>query len=133
MDVSFVSGLIIGCFIGVVAQYFLQRISGNRDQLEEQMHKKIDWNELFNNFPLFMNSIKTDANDPECNNIREFFVVEQHAVLNSSIPRLRYELSEDNIAAVNTLEELGYIERIINNCLLYKMKEHFIRQLRSTT
>ena len=131
MDTSFVPGLLAGCVVGVIGQYYTQKLMDNRRHLEYQTHKKVDWDRLFNDYPLFMNSIKTDINDPECSNIREFFVVEQHALLNSSIPRLRYELSEDSIAAVNILEELGYIERLNNNCLLYKMEKDFITQLRS--
>ena len=88
---------------------------------------------MFQESPHFMNQIKTDMADPEHKNIREFFVVEQHVLLNSSIQRLRYDLNDETIAAVNKLKELGYIEQLKNNCLLYKMEEDFIRQLKSVT
>ncbi|MCL9684488.1 hypothetical protein [Legionella maioricensis] len=129
---SFLSGLLAGFFIGIAGQYGVKRFINNREQTaQEQQNKKMDWNKLFDEHPLFMSLIKTDVSDPENQNIREFFVVEQHALLNSSSPRLRYDLTDDNVAAVNKLEALGYIERLKNNCLLYKMREDFIVQLKS--
>ena len=129
---SFLSGLLAGCFFGIAGQYAVKRLINNREQsAQAQQNKKIDWNNLFAEYPLFMNLIKTDVSDPENQNIREFFVVEQHTLLNSSMPRLRYDLAGENVAAVTKLEELGYIERLKNNCLLYKMHEDFIIQLKS--
>lgn len=131
MDTSFLSGLLIGCFVGVVGFYYGQKFTDNRRNTEYYKHKKIDWDKLFSDYPLFMNGIKTDINDSDCKNIREFFVVEKTALLNSSIPRLRYDLSEETLAAVAKLLELGYLEQLKNNCLLYKMHTDFIAQLKS--
>jgi hypothetical protein len=129
---SFLAGLLAGCSISALGQYAVKRLINNREKsTQTQQNRKIDWNNLFEDHPLFMNLVKTDVSDPENQNIREFFVVEQNALLNSSIPRLRYDLTKNNVAAVNKLEELGYIERLKNNCLLYKMHEDFIIQLKS--
>lgn len=87
---------------------------------------------LFNDYSHFMNIIKNDVTNPNNKNIREFLVVEKEAILNSFVPRFRYELSTDLLPALNRLEELGYIEKIKNNCLHYKIEEDFIMQLNST-
>ena len=132
MSPSFLSGLLTGCFVGIVGQYGIQQFLSYKEQsTQHHENKKMDWNKLFYEHPLFMVNIKADVSNPEHQNIREFFVVEQNALLNSLIPRLRYDLTEDNIAVVNKLEELGYIERLKNNCLLYKMRDDFINQLKS--
>ena len=130
MSFSFLSGLLVGFFIGLASQYAIKTFVHNRTSREqEKKDKKIDWDKLFQEYPHFMNQIKADMVDPEQQNIREFFVVEQHALLNSAIPRLRYDLTEETLAAANKLKELGYVEQLKNNCLLYKMEEDFISQL----
>ena len=131
MSLSFISGLLTGCVIGGVGNYLAQKFIKNRPASEYNKNKKIDWEQLYQDHGVFINLIKTDMNEPENRNIREFFVVEPHALLNSSVSRLRYDLTEDNSAAVTQLAELGYIERLPNNCLLYKVQEHFIKQLNS--
>ena len=89
-----------------------RKFIGNRKQCErEQKNKKIDWDKMIQDYPIFMTQIKSDINDREYKNIREFFVVDQQTLLNSSLPRLRYELNEETITVVNRLKELGYIEQ----------------------
>lgn len=51
--------------------------------------------------------------------------------MNSSIPRLRYELSTEILAVLNRLEALGYIKKLKNNCLHFKVAEDFVIQLNS--
>ncbi|STY28654.1 Uncharacterised protein [Legionella wadsworthii] len=133
MDISFLVGFFTGCFstalIGGRVKEFIQ----HRKKLENITHKKImDLEKLFHEYPDLMNSIKKDISNPHSKNIREFLVVEKDAILNSLVPRFRYELSPDILPALNKLEDLGYIEKIKNNCLHYKIKEDFIRQLLST-
>ena len=49
--------------------------------------------------------------------------------MNSSTPRLRYDLSDETLALVKKLEQLGYIERLEHDSLLYRMEEEFIKNL----
>ncbi|WP_045097316.1 hypothetical protein [Legionella fallonii] len=131
MSVSFLFGLLTGFLVGMICQYGIKAWLNNRKHWEqEQKSKTIAWDKMLQERSHFMNQIKTDMADPEHKNIREFFVVEPHALLNSSIPRLRYDLTEETLAAVNKLKELGYLEQLKNNCLLYKMEEDFIGQLK---
>lgn len=131
MNPSFLTGLIIGCFVGVVIHSYLPKIIGNRWDAEQYGEKENEWELLFNTYPAFMNQIKHDVNQPEHAQIREFFVVDKTAIMNSAIPRLRYDLSEEVISALNQLEKLGYIEKLPNDSLLYQMEEHFVRRLQT--
>ena len=131
MNTSFLSGLFIGCLIGALGRYSILNFIGGRKDIERNQGKIHDLNMLFNEYPHFMSCIKTNVVEPQYRNIREFFVVEKDAILNMSVPRLRYDLSEEIIPALSRLKKLGYIEQIKNNCLLYKMQEDFVSQLRS--
>lgn len=133
MDTSFVYGLVAGCLSGVVGKYYFQKFIAGRHYAEGKglQSKLFHWEQICADFPEFIRQLRTDINKPEYKNIREFFVVEQQAILNSPIPRLRYDLTEDSLPAVKKLEELGYIDRIKNNCLLFTMRGDFITLLRS--
>lgn len=129
---SFLVGLVIGCGIGAVGHHYYQqyRINGS---FSENFFAKEN-NEmafLFEEYPYLMNLIKSNVNDPEYKNVREFFVVDKLAIMNSSIPRLRYDLSDETLALVNELEELGYVEQLDNDSLLYRMEDEFIMDLNS--
>lgn len=135
MDTSFVYGLVAGCLSGVVGKYYFQKFFARMDSAETGVYKSklLHWEQACIDFPEFIAQLRTDINKPEHKNIREFFVVEQQAILNSSIPRLRYDLTEDSLPAVKKLEELGYIEKIKNNCLLYGMRSDFISLLKDSS
>lgn len=83
----------------------------------------MDLDKLFNDYSHFMNRIKNDVTHPNNKNIREFLVVEKEAILNSFVPRFRYELSPDILPALNRLEELGYIEKIKTIVFIIKLKK----------
>ncbi|KTD54733.1 hypothetical protein [Legionella quateirensis] len=131
MDLSFVSGLILGCFTGLAGKYVLQKIKVKRKYDEVNKNKHLEWDQISLDYPQFTSQLREDINNPEYKNIREFFVVEQHAILNTQIPRLRYDVTDEIILVVNRLERLGFIEQVKTNCLLYKMKDDFIALLRS--
>lgn len=131
MDFSFVYGLVAGCLSGAVGKFYVQKLFDRTKKLEGNKSKQLEWDKIDTDYPRFMNQLRLDINNPENKNIREFFVVDQNAVLHSQIPRLRYDLTEDILPAVNRLEHLGYIEKIKNNCLLYKMHEEFVNLLRT--
>ncbi len=127
---GFLLGLIIGCGLGALGYYYKERhthyfSSSNRVKNNKEMAS------LFKEFPYLMNLIKSNINDPEYKNIHEFFVVDKLAIMNSSIPRLRYDLSEEMLSLLKQLEELRYIEQLEHDSLLYHMEEEFIHDLRS--
>ncbi|WP_115709541.1 hypothetical protein [Legionella sainthelensi] len=129
MSISFVYGFFTGCFVTFIGQYFLQRFISQRGCSEQINTKRFDLDKLFNDYPDFMNAIKDDLTNAHYKDIREFFVVDKDAILNSSITRLRYELSAATLVALNRLEALGYIEKLKNNCLHYKIVDDFVMQL----
>ncbi len=132
MDISFLFGFFTGSITTALGGLQVQKFINNRRNIGSIKNKKIlDLGRLFNDYPHFMSVIKNDITHPNCKNIREFFVVDKDAILNSSVPRFRYELSADILPALNRLEELGYIEKIENNCLHYKIEEDFIMQLQA--
>lgn len=130
MNVSFLYGFITGCLTTAIVLYYVQKLIDNRNRTEQIKNKKFDLDRLFNDYPDFMGTLKCYINDPNCVNIREFFVVDKNAILNSSIPRFRFELSEDILPVLKKLEDLGYIQKINNNCLLYKIGDNFMNQLK---
>ena len=127
---SFLFGMLIGCGLGAVGHHFyLQyKLNGSfsKGYLVRQEHEMVA---LFQQDPYLMNLIRSNINDPEYKKIREFFVVDKHAIMNSSTPRLRYDLSDETLALVKKLEQLGYIERLEHDSLLYRMEEEFIKNL----
>ena len=123
MASSFSTGLVMGCMIGAIGQYCVQLFLGGKNE------KQTALNELFQTHSHFMEQLKKDINEPVNAQIREFFVVDKMAIMNSSVPRLRYDLSEEIISLLNQLEELGYIQMLPNDSLLYQINEHFIRDL----
>ncbi|WP_454785218.1 hypothetical protein [Legionella sp. WA2024007413] len=132
MNTSFLFGFLSGCFTTALGGWQVQKFVQNKNKTEHIKQKKIlDLDKLFNEYSHFMSVIKNDVTNPNFKNIKEFFVVDKDAILNSSVPRFRYELSPDVLPALNRLEELGYIEKVQNNCLHYKIAEEFIMQLKS--
>lgn len=131
MNILFLFGFLAGCFATVIAQYCFQKFINPQRYPEQNDTKKLDLDKLFDAYPDFMNAIKNDLTAPNYENIREFFVVDKDAILNSVIPRLRYELSTEILPALNRLEVLGYIQKLKNNCLHYKIEEDFVMQLKS--
>ncbi|EHL29639.1 hypothetical protein [Legionella drancourtii] len=131
MNFSFLTGLVIGCMLGAMIHCYLQKFTGNRREMERYKEKKNEWDLLFNNYSLFMNQLKNDINEPMYANIREFFVVDKTAIMNSSIPRLRYDLIEEIMPALHQLEALGYIQKLPNDSLLYKMEDDFVTRLKA--
>lgn len=133
MDTTFLFGFLTGCLTTALAGWHVQKYINNKKNTKNIKNKKIlGLDKLFNDYSHFMNIIKNDVTNPNNKNIREFLVVEKEAILNSLVPRFRYELSTDLLPALYRLEELGYIEKIKNNCLHYKIEEDFIMQLKST-
>lgn len=129
---SFILGLIVGGGLGAVGHYYMQQYRANRTNLELISNKKNNaMVELFEQYPYLMNLIKSNLTAPEYRNIREFFVVDKQAIMNSSVPRLRYDLSEEVLLLLKNLEQFEYIERLEHDSLLYRMGDGFVAQLKS--
>ena len=127
---SFIFGLVLGCGIGAAGHYYLQQFRANRVNAQQISNKRNnDMVELFEQYPYLMNLIKSNLSDPEYRNIREFFVVDKTAIMNSSVPRLRYDLSEEILPLLKSLEQFEYIERLEHDSLLYRIEEDFVIQL----
>lgn len=130
MASSFSAGLVMGCIIGAIGQYCVQLFlgSGGAGSIKKN-EKQTALTELFQTHSHFMEQLRKDINEPVNAQIREFFVVDKMAIMNSSVPRLRYDLSEEIIPLLNQLEELGYIQMLPNDSLLYQINEQFISDL----
>lgn len=127
MNISFLYGFILGCLTTIIFSYGIKKLATNgKGHSERVKNKKIELEQLFMQHPDFMNKLKSDIDNPEYASIREFLVVDKNAILNASIPRFRYELSEDILPVLNKLEALNYIQSFKNNCLHYKMEEDFV-------
>ena len=131
MNSSFLTGLVIGCMLGAIIPYYMQKFMGSRREMERNREIKNEWDSLFKTYSLFLTQIKNDINEPMYANIREFFVVDKTAIMNSSIPRLRYDLTDEIMPALHQLEALKYIQKLPNDSLLYKMEDDFVTQLKS--
>ena len=125
MNPSFLAGLVIGCFAGIMIHSYLRKIISSRGDVESNREKRNEWDLLFNTFPYFMNQIKNDVNNPDNVHIREFFVVDKTAIMNSAIPRLRYDLSTEVMPALNQLKNFLMIPYSIKwkNILLNSFKQ----------
>ena len=131
---SFLFGLLIGGGLGAVGHHYFQHYRANGSYSDGFFAKKEKENEmasLFKHYPYLMNLIKSNINDPEYKKVREFFVVDPLAIMNSSVPRLRYDLSDDALSLLKRLEELGYVEQLDHDSLLYRMEDEFIADLNS--
>ncbi|PJD95868.1 MAG: hypothetical protein CK426_06930 [Legionella sp.] len=125
---SFLSGLLLGCIIGVVGYYSIHRYF-TQDQEEGVNSQEEDILSLFNDFPQEMQVLCAMLFMPEHQNIREFFVVDPSAIMNSATPRLRFNLSEGLLHLIARLEEWGCIEQLEHDSLLYKIEEDFFEDL----
>lgn len=129
---SFLSGLIVGCGIGAVGHYCWQHYVINKSHAElMSAQQKNDLAFLFEAYPYLMNLIKNNLCSIAYKNVCEFFVVDKSAIMNSLIPRMRYDLTDDMMALLKHLSAKGYIERLENDSLLYRMNEEFIIQLKN--
>lgn len=131
MTSSFIMGFLLGFSACAVLQYVAQFFTDRRDAREEQMEKENELDLLFETHFDFFNQMKNDVEDPTNAHVREFFVVNKEAIMSSSQPRLRYDLSDDVVDVLERLDELEYITRIPNDSLLYKIEEEFVDELRS--
>jgi hypothetical protein len=130
ITMSFIIGLFLGCILGAVAQYYLQQHRDTRQHSELIVDKNNqDMVHLFAQYPYLMNLIKSHINDQEYQEIREFFVVDPSAIMNSSVPRLRYDFSDEMLLLLEELEALDYIDRLEHDSLLYRMEEEFIEDV----
>jgi hypothetical protein len=128
---SFILGLLLGCGLGALGYHYYQDRIKIREGSELVHHKNNnEMTSLFERYPYLMNLMKSNFNDPEYKQIREFFVVDQLAIMSSSVPRLRYDLSDEMTRLVNDLEDFGYIEQVEHDSLLYRIEEEFIELLR---
>ncbi len=127
---SFILGLLFGGGLGAFGYHYFQYYRANNVYSEGIVTKKNkDMVLLFEDYPYLMNLIKSNVNDPEYKNVREFFVVDPLAIMNSSVTRLRYDLSEETLSLLTNLEKLGYVEQLEHDSLLYQMDEEFIEDL----
>jgi hypothetical protein len=127
---SFILGLLLGCGLGALGYHYYQDRIKIREGSELVHHKNSnDMTNLFERYPYLMNLMKSNFNDSEYKQIREFFVVDQLAIMSSSVPRLRYDLSDEMTRLVNDLKDFGYIEQLEHDSLLYRIEEEFIELL----
>lgn len=129
---NFIYGFLLGCVMGVLGHYRWVYYKANQPYLSSTASKnKDELIHLFEHYPSLMDLMKRNVSDPEYYKVREFFVVDPLAIMNSSVPRVRYDLSDEFLALLQRLEHLRYIERIEHDSLLYRMQEDFILQLKA--
>lgn len=132
MNSIFIGGFIVGALTVTSGRYCLDGfLNHRRKSVDELEQKKLGMEMLFTDHPEFMTLFRNTINAPGCTDVREFFVVEKNAILNTSIPRFRFELSAETLPVLNKLEQMGYIQRLENNCLHYKISDECIVQMNS--
>lgn len=126
-------GFVVGTFTGAAGQYMAAKYTDRRRSKEASSAQRRQWAEIENRFPAIIEEMKEDAKNPEFQNVREFFVKSSRTTVSRNEPCFEYhtDVHSDIGAAIRYLEELGYIEDITpGNCPMYRMREHFIDQLR---
>lgn len=124
----FLLGLLAGSTIGFFAGHGFKKIRSNDDSSTKPHGRSQALNDLMIQYPEFMAQFASDVLSSVT--IKEFFVVDKEALLNSAQPRHRYDLNDDVLSVMTTLEHFKWISKIPNNCLLYKINEQLIVQLK---
>ncbi|OJY36153.1 MAG: hypothetical protein BGO90_12675, partial [Legionella sp. 40-6] len=125
MDGSFILGLISGVVIGAAGHYYLQNKLRSVGYVQNSKPVYEELNELFNEFPEFMEQFKQDLLNPEYDDIDEFFLIPKEALMTSLTQRLRYDYSEEIMPLFHKLENLNYITRLPNDALLFRIEQEF--------
>ncbi len=126
-------GFVVGTFTGAGGQYMAAKYTDRRRSKEASSAQRAQWAEVEKRFPAIIEEMKEDAKNSELQSVREFFVKSSRTTVNRDEPFFAYhtDVHSDIGAAIRYLEELGYIEDITPaNCPMYRMREHFIDQLR---
>jgi hypothetical protein len=131
--VTLTVGFVIGAFTGAAGQYLGAKYTDQRRAKEASSIQNKKWADLEMRFPNVIREMKKDVQNADFLSVREFFVKNSRTTVNRSEPFFEYhtDIHSDISAAVQHLVELGYIVDITpGNCPMYRMKEHFIDQLR---
>lgn len=126
-------GFVVGAFTGAAGQYLGAKYTDQRRAKELSSVQNKKWVDLEVRFPNVIREMKKDVKNPVFLSVREFFVKSSRYTVNRSEPFFEYhtDIHSDISAAVQYLVELGYVVDITpGNCPMYRMKEHFIDQLR---
>jgi len=132
---SLVVGFLTGAFTGAAGHYLGEKYTDERRSKDAILKLDTEWKVLESRFPKVIAEMKEDVRKPELSSVRRFFVKSKRTSVNSSEASFVYHTDEhpDISAAVAHLEELGYIEDITTgNCPLYRMRENFVDNLRSS-
>lgn len=126
---SFIVGLGVGSLLGAVGHYYFQQYSLDNKRTTFTHGGQIELSALFEEFPNLMDLFKRKISDKEYSSIREFFVVDPLAIMNTSQLRLRFDLSDELLSLLEKLEGLELIYQLEHDSLLYCMTEEFVSQL----
>lgn len=128
-------GFVVGTFTGASGQYLATKYTDKRRSKEASSAQRDQWNDIEKRFPAIIEEMKEDAKNPELQSVREFFVKSSRTTVNRDEPFFAYytDVHNDIGAAVRYLEEQEYIEDVTpGNCPMYRMREHFVDQLRNS-
>jgi hypothetical protein len=128
-------GFVVGTFTGASGQYLAAKYTDKRRSKEASSAQRDRWSDIEKRFPAIIEEMKEDAKNPELQSVREFFVKSSRTTVNRDEPCFAYytDVHNDIGAAVRYLEEQGYIEDVTpGNCPMYRMREHFVDQLRNS-
>lgn len=117
----FVFGCIVGVVSGLLLSRFLKSIRCQAGLSQKQLLFTATKEQLLSEHQEFLTQLVQDFDDSANAHVKEFFLVQNNAIMNSAIPRLRYLDSEQNIQAARLLEELDFIQKIPHGSLLYRI------------
>jgi hypothetical protein len=126
-------GFVVGAFTGAAGTYLADKYTDVRRANEARSNADRQWQDTCERFPKIVSEMKADVRNPEYADIRKFFVKSSKTTVNKAEPGFEYhtDVHRDLSAAIEYLEELGYIENITpGNFPMYRMREKFVDLLR---
>lgn len=131
---SLAVGFVVGAFTGAAGHYLGEKYTDERRTKLLNKQQDQEWSDLEMRFPKVIGEMKSDVNNPEFADVREFFIKSSRITVNRSKPSFEYhtDVHADLSAALAHLEELGYIVDITSgDCTKYRMREVFVDKLRN--
>lgn len=135
-SLSLTVGFVVGAFTAAAGHYFGEKYTDKRRSIESASEHDEHWADLARRFPQVIAKMKADVQKPDSLTTREFFVKSSGTTVNRSESYFEYhtDVHSDLGAAISYLQELGFIEDItLDNCPMYRMREHFVDKLRNTS
>jgi hypothetical protein len=127
-------GFVIGAFTGAAGSYLGNKYTDKRRSKECENIDDELWNNLVNRFPIIIQEMIDDVNNPDFVGARKFFVMESNEMITKTEASFEYhtDVHPELCAAIMYLEDINYIQDITpGNCPMYRFYEHFYERLKN--